>query len=79
LQRYVFFFRQNGSTSLFVSLRLKQLCHKLGEPRWAATQAHRQDLATGRAKNQKEGTKTRKRGHIFKTQYWMYAATGGQT
>jgi len=45
---------------------LKQLCHKLGEPRWAATQAHRQDLATGRAKNQKEGPKTRKGGTFLK-------------
>jgi len=33
-------------------------------------QARRQNLAAGRAKNQ-EG------GHIFKIQYWMYAATGG--
>jgi len=29
------------------------------------------------AKNQMEGPKTRKGGHIFKIQYWMYAATGG--
>ena len=33
-------------------------------------QARRQDLAAGGAKNQKGG-------HIFKTQYWMYAATDG--
>ena len=35
-------------------------------------QARRQDLAAG-------GPKTRRRGHIFKIQYWMYVATGGQT
>jgi len=29
------------------------------------TQARRQDLAAGGAKNQKEGLKTRKGGHIF--------------
>jgi len=29
------------------------------------------------AKNQKEGPKTRRGGHIFKIQCWMYAATGG--
>jgi len=29
------------------------------------------------AKNQKEGPKNRRGGHIFKIQYWMYAATGG--
>jgi len=28
-------------------------------------------------KNQMEGQKNRKGGHIFKIQYWMYAATGG--
>jgi len=39
-------------------------------------QARRQDLAPGRAKNQMEGPKN-SRGHIFKIQYWMYAATGG--
>jgi len=33
-------------------------------------QARRQDLAAGGAINQKGG-------HIFKIQYWMYAATGG--
>ena len=33
-------------------------------------QARRQDLAAG-------GPKTRRGGHIFKIQYWMYAATGG--
>ena len=27
-------------------------------------------------KDQKEGPKTRRGGHIFKIQYWMYAATG---
>ena len=47
-------------------------------------QARRQDLAAGGgqkpeegAKNQKEGPKTRRGGHIFKIQYWMYVATGG--
>jgi len=29
-------------------------------------------------KNQ-EGPKARRGGHIFKIQYWMYVATGGQT
>jgi len=43
------------------------------------TQARRQDLAARGAKNQMDGPKTRKGGHIFKIQYWMYAATGGQT
>jgi len=33
-------------------------------------QASRQDVAA-------EGPKTRKGGHIFKIQFWMYAATGG--
>ena len=33
------------------------------------TQARRQDVAAGGGKNQKGG-------HIFKIQYWMYAATG---
>jgi len=37
----------------------------------------RQDLAGGGAENQKEGSKTRRGGHIFKIQYWMYAGTGG--
>jgi len=40
-------------------------------------QACRQDLAAGGAINQKEGPKTRRGGHIFKIQYWLYAATGG--
>jgi len=40
-------------------------------------QARRQDLAAGRAKNQKEGSITRRGGHIFKIHHWMYAATGG--
>jgi len=40
-------------------------------------QARRQDLAAGGAKNQMEGQKKQKGGHIFKMQYWMYAATGG--
>jgi len=35
-------------------------------------QARRQDVA----KNE-EGPKTRRGGHIFEIQYWMYAATGG--
>jgi len=39
-------------------------------------QAHRQDVAAGRAKTQKEGPKTRREGPIFKIQYWIYAATG---
>jgi len=39
-------------------------------------QARRQDLAAGGAKNQKEGRKNRRGGHIFIIQYWMYAATG---
>jgi len=26
----------------------------------------------------KRGAKNQKGGHIFKTQYWIYAATGGQ-
>jgi len=34
------------------------------------TQARRQDLAAGGAKNQKGG-------HILKIKYWMYAATDG--
>ena len=34
-------------------------------------------LAEGRAKNQKEGPKTRRGCHTFKIQYWMYVATGG--
>jgi len=34
------------------------------------SQARRQNLAA-------EGAKNQKRGHIFKFQYWMYAATGG--
>ena len=38
-------------------------------------QARRQDLAAGGTKNQKEGPKPRKVGHIFKILYWMYAAT----
>jgi len=29
------------------------------------------------AKNQTEEQKIRRGGHIFKIQYWMYAATGG--
>jgi len=33
-------------------------------------QARHQDLAAG-------GPKTRRGGHIFKIQYWMYVATGG--
>ena len=41
------------------------------------TQARRQDLAAGEAKNQKEGPKVKRGDHIFKIQYWMYAATGG--
>jgi len=40
-------------------------------------QARRQDLAARRAKNQKEGPKTRRGGHIFKILYWVYAATRG--
>jgi len=40
-------------------------------------QARRQDLAAEGAKNQKEWPKTRRGGHIFKIQYWMYAATEG--
>ena len=39
-------------------------------------QAGRQDLAAGGAKNQKEGPKTRRGGHILEIQYGMYAATG---
>ena len=39
-------------------------------------QACRQDVAAGGAKNQ-EWPKTRRGGHIFKIQYWMYVATGG--
>jgi len=35
-----------------------------------STQARRQDVAAGGAKKQKGE-------HIFKIQYWMYAATGG--
>ena len=31
----------------------------------------------GGGKNQKEGPKTRRGGHIFKILYWMYAATRG--
>jgi len=34
-------------------------------------QARRQGFTVGGAKNHK--------GHIFKMQYWIYAATGGQT
>jgi len=30
----------------------------------------------GGVKNQKEGPKIRKGGHIFKIQYWMHAVTG---
>ena len=40
-------------------------------------QARCQDLTAGGGKNQKEVPKTRRGGHIFKMQYWMYAATGG--
>jgi len=40
-----------------------------------ACQARRQDLAEGGGKNQKEGPKTRRGGHIFKILYWMYATT----
>jgi len=40
------------------------------------TQARRQDLAAGGVKNQ-EGPKNRRGSHIFKIQYWMYAATRG--
>ena len=29
------------------------------------------------ARNQKEGPNTRRWGHIFKIQYWMYVATEG--
>ena len=45
--------------------------------RLTCIQARRQNLAAGRAKKQTEGPKTRRGGHIFKIQYWMYAATGG--
>jgi len=40
-------------------------------------QARRKNLAAGGAKKQKEVPKTRREGHIFKIQYWMYAATEG--
>ena len=39
-------------------------------------QARRQDLAAGGQKPD-GGAKNRRGGHIFKIQYWMYAATGG--
>jgi len=47
----------------------------IGTFRCSRSQARRQDLAAGGAKNQKEGPKTRRGGHIFKILYWMYAAT----
>jgi len=47
-------------------------CKKHSHP----IQARRQDLAAGGAKNQMEGPKTRRGGHIFKIQHWIYAATG---
>jgi len=40
-------------------------------------QARRQNLVAGGTKKQKEGPKSRRGGHIFKIQYWIYAATGG--
>jgi len=40
-------------------------------------QACRHNLAAGVAKNQKEGPKTRRVGHIFKILYWIYAAIRG--
>ena len=42
-----------------------------------ANQTRRQDLAAGGDKNQKEGPKTGRGGHIFKIHCWIYAATGG--
>jgi len=39
-------------------------------------QARRQDLAAGGSKTKKRGQKP-KRGHIFRIQYWINAATGG--
>jgi len=39
-------------------------------------QARRQDLAAGGPKTRWRGKKP-EGGHIFKIQYWMYAATGG--
>jgi len=41
------------------------------------SQVRRQDLAAELVKNQMEGPKTRRGGHIFKTLYWMYGATRG--
>jgi len=39
-------------------------------------QARRQDLAAGGGQKPGEAI-NQKGGHIFKIQYWMYAATGG--
>jgi len=44
---------------------------------FCCTQARCQDLAARGTKNQKEGPKTRRGGHILKTLYWMYAAARG--
>jgi len=41
-----------------------------------STVVRRQNVAAGGDKNENEGPKNRKGGHIFKMQYWMYAATG---
>jgi len=46
--------------------------------RMTFSQARRQDLAAEGAKNQEEGSKSRRGARIFKIQYWMYAAIGGQ-
>jgi len=40
-------------------------------------QARRQDIAAGGGQKPEGGAKNQKRGHIFKMQCWMYAATGG--
>jgi len=49
----------------------------IGQKDYYLNQARRQDLAAGGPKTRWSGPKTKREGHIFQIQYWMYAATGG--
>jgi len=66
---------QNTRSTFFIRITsvLSYICSK---KQTHCTQARRLDLAAGGAKNKMEVPKTRRGGHIFEIQYWMYAATG---
>ena len=74
LYRFVVTKREfSNTTKLSVSKSVFLPILTYGPESW---QARRQDLAAGGPKTKMRGPKTRRGNHIFKIQYWMYAATG---